>query len=272
MQPPGYVPYVREGINRFGYPPGVHFEFIGKAFERLKENLGLYAAAGFVALAVMYGINFALSFGANMMLYGSALGPPPGSDPEVSKILLAQLIQLPTYGLSATVTAGIMLMGIDHINGKPVTFRVFEPFKRIVSITITSILMTLAIVVGLILLIIPGIWLIGALSLAPYYSALDGMGPIASLTKSMEVMKRHAWAMFGFSIITGVVFMLGLCACFIGVIFTFPILCIALAYIWLANNPSWQSNVPVAAPVGFPPPGGPPPPTSFGGPMTPPPG
>lgn len=236
MEQQPYTNYPRGPIG-FEYPPGVHFEFIGKSFERLKENVGTYAGAALVAGILFYAISFLGSFAANMLLYGS-LFPDATASADIGKQLLSMVIQIPFTSAGYVFFIGMVLMGIDHIQGRPVTFRVFDGFKHFPTIFLTQMLVTLITYVGLALLIIPGFWVSGALSLAVLYAGIEGKSPMDAIRASLESMRAYAFPAFGYLLVLGIVAALGACACGIGLLFTGPIFTIGMAYLWLANNPN----------------------------------
>lgn len=55
------------------------------------------------------------------------------------------------------------------------------------------ILMTLVLIVGYLLLLVPGIWLTGALSVWAVPLFCEGIGPVASMNYSRELVRGHWW-------------------------------------------------------------------------------
>jgi hypothetical protein len=61
----------------------------------------------------------------------------------------------------------------------------------------------LAVLTGLAALIIPGLWLIGSFTMVTAVIALEGSGPVASLGRSMALVRGRWWPTVGFLILVG---------------------------------------------------------------------
>ena len=81
--------------------------------------------------------------------------------------------------------------------------------SRAIVIMLPFILMELmmgfAVAAGMLLLIIPGIWVLVRLSLAPYYLVLQGVGALASLKQSWKVSRGYGWDLFFGLVVTSIV-------------------------------------------------------------------
>jgi uncharacterized membrane protein len=95
-----------------------------------------------------------------------------------------------------------------------------------------SLLYGLAVLVGLVLIIIPGIIAAVALSLFSY-SLVDGnRGPIESLKESWHLSKGSRWKLLGFIILAQLLNLLGLLLLGVGLLITVPITMIGYAHIY----------------------------------------
>ena len=96
---------------------------------------------------------------------------------------------------------------------------------------LASILFGIAVFVGLILCIIPG--LIFAVVYHFYGYVLvenPSTGAIDSLKKAADITRGHRWELFGLFIVLILINIVGLIACLVGVIFTAGISAVAVAY------------------------------------------
>ena len=70
------------------------------------------------------------------------------------------------------------------------------------------VLYVLAVAVGLVALIVPGVWLGVRWYFAAQATVVDGLGPVAALQRSAEVVERRWWRTFGvvvaFSLLVGI--------------------------------------------------------------------
>ncbi len=263
MNPGNFSPYPREQQGSwFPFPPGVSFDAFSEAFNRMKENTGVFLGAGAVAVILPTVINQAVSLVNNMIFFGSVAGSadPTNTTAIFTSTAVGLLLSFAISGLQFGCYNGLTLMGIDAIQRRPVQFRVFDGFQNFGSLMVTSFLLSLITTVGLLLCIVPGIYLYGLLCMAPMYASAEKLGPIEALQKSAETMKPFAFPAGGYLIVMGLLAGIGVCACFVGLLYTVPVAMIAFAYLFLANNPSWQNNAVVQNPID----GGPQPPTTGG--------
>ncbi|MEX1038580.1 MAG: hypothetical protein WDZ96_06985 [Acidimicrobiia bacterium] len=70
---------------------------------------------------------------------------------------------------------------------------------------IATVLAAIGIIGGLLLLIIPGLWLATMFTMYTPVIAVEGKGPVAALRRSFELVKGHFWETVGFLLIVGLV-------------------------------------------------------------------
>lgn len=113
---------------------------------------------------------------------------------------------------------------IQAFNGDEPQFKAFgEMSGRILNLFISSILFIIAAVIGLALLIIPGIYIM--LRLQFYLIAIvdKNMNPIEALQYSWKISKGHTWKLFLIYLTQLGLSILGILLLFIGIIFTTPL-------------------------------------------------
>ena len=71
-----------------------------------------------------------------------------------------------------------------------------------------TVLYMLAVVVGLVLLIIPGLWLAVRLYFGAQAAVVDGLSPVDALKRSSELVRNRWWQTFGRMLLAGIVFSL----------------------------------------------------------------
>ncbi len=101
-----------------------------------------------------------------------------------------------------------------------------KPFWRYLGL---SIIMTLALILGFLALIVPGIILALAFSFATPLVIEKDMGPVEALKESMCRTKGHRWMLFRLSLLSLALNVLGFCALIVGLLVTAPVT--ALAFI-----------------------------------------
>jgi hypothetical protein len=120
-----------------------------------------------------------------------------------SNLPLALLYLLSAVVLNLVATAATVFIVSESYLGRPITAR--EALRRatpyIGRILICSLLMTLAVGLGFLLLLIPGIILGVGLALAiPAVVLEPGLSPSAALSRSWELTRGARWRIFGLGI------------------------------------------------------------------------
>jgi uncharacterized membrane protein len=95
-----------------------------------------------------------------------------------------------------------------------------RPFWKFLG---TSILLALAIAVGLVLLIVPGI-IFGLMFMFATFIVIEReLGPIDALSESHRLTRGHKWQLFGFVLLLLLVNLLGLLALVVGLLVSIPV-------------------------------------------------
>ncbi|WP_052464411.1 DUF975 family protein [Methyloceanibacter caenitepidi] len=98
----------------------------------------------------------------------------------------------------------------------------------------TSLLTSLAIGFGLVLLIVPGLIAMVLFMFAGFLVVDRGLGPLDALKTSMEMTKGNRWPLFGFAVLTALILALGVLALGLGLLVAVPIVGLATAYAYRA--------------------------------------
>jgi uncharacterized membrane protein len=110
---------------------------------------------------------------------------------------------------------------------------IFSGFDRFLPFFVTSILFYTAVMLGSLLLIVPGVILFLGFGLATFYCVDAGMGPIASLRASWNAMRGHKGGMFVFLCAGMLVYIVGILACCVGALPALAVLYVAWAAIYV---------------------------------------
>ncbi|HEY3352858.1 MAG TPA: zinc-ribbon domain-containing protein [Polyangia bacterium] len=147
--------------------------------------------------------------------------------PMVGYQVLTSFISNMSGGASMLVygplMAGLFLVPLRTLKGRPQSFGAFfDGFKAFLPLFLLSIVSGLLIMSGFLLLILPGIYLGTAYMWAQLLVIDRGMDFWPAMSASMKVVNRNFWGSLGFMLITGLLSMLGLLACCVGMLFTTP--------------------------------------------------
>lgn len=212
------------------------YDIISSAWDLFKEVWGKLIVGmiiAFVAIAVPYGIVF----------LGTVIGDTVGTIVSIFGALVALVMAM-------MLGPGMAKMILAAARGEEVTpGMVFSGMSRILSWLGMSILMMLAIYIGLFLLVVPGIMLATGLCLAPWYVA-DGMGAIDALKTSWEVMNGSKFKILLFQGACLPIVYMGALACGVGIIPAYMLVSLSYAMIYIRMSGATQSAQATAAPPG----------------------
>ena len=112
---------------------------------------------------------------------------------------------------------------------------------------VAGILSMIVTAVGFVLLVIPGIILVVRLGVSGFALVEDRLGPIVSLRRSWDLTRGRFWHLLGFSLVLGLINLLGALLIGIGLLVTSPLCLIATVYVYQKLKEA-QALVP-AAPI-----------------------
>jgi len=201
-------------------------EILSEAWRRTKGNKGtiwLGLLLYVVAAAV-------ISFVAGMISGYPVFNPTAA----VGASGMSQLIyQLLVTVASAPLAAGLMMIGVkiardDNVSGT----EVFAHFDKILPLALGMILMYILCAIGLVLLVLPGIYLLVAYTLTLPLIVDKGLGPWQALETSRKAITKHWFPFFGFLIVCLLLYIAGALPLLIGLIWVLPLLAIALGIVY----------------------------------------
>jgi len=152
---------------------------------------------------------------------------------EADAPALSLIIQIASFVLSTIIGMGIIKICLRFCDGEKGEFSdLFSCYPLFFKYLIGSILYGLIVVVGLILLIIPGIiWAI-KFQFFDYLIIDKGLGPIDALEKSSEITSGIKLDLFSFAILIGIINLVGLLCLLVGLFVTIPITMVATAFVY----------------------------------------
>jgi hypothetical protein len=228
---------------------------ISRAFELTKRHFGMIIAVGALYMAVSWGIGIACGI-IEALVGGSGFNP---AGPMAQWIADTQDVELPpeaatpTFGtplqiavslitnLIAQVTSvflslGITRIGLNIVSGQPYNVgMMFSGGDRVLRAFGAGIIYGLAVVLGLLLLIVPGVYI--ALKYGQYLNAIvdKNLGVLDSFKYSARLTEGQKGNLFLLGFLTMLIVIAGLLALVVGLIFAYPIAWLAsmVAYRWL---------------------------------------
>jgi uncharacterized membrane protein len=158
------------------------------------------------------------------------------------------LVHFVGHVLGAALAVGWWRVALRAHDGQPVTLGALTELRPIelLRYLVVGVLLALAVAVGLVVLIVPGVYLALRLGLAPIVVVDEGRDPIAALQRSWELTRvdlgavaRLAAALVGLNL-------LGLLALGVGVLVTMPISIVAAVHLHrvLASRAAHSPSIP----------------------------
>jgi hypothetical protein len=188
-------------------------EAISFGWERFKENIGPLALAAIVVFAV----NAIFS-----VLQRSVTG-------TVGRFLLF----LVSFFVSQVISMGWLRMSLNIVDGRPTD--VSDLFKRadlFIPYVIASFIFSLVVAIGLVLLIVPGLYAAATFGYYGFRIIELERGPTEALTESANITRGERWHILGFVGVLVLLNILGLLLLIVGVLITSAVSLIAMAYVY----------------------------------------
>ncbi len=146
------------------------------------------------------------------------------------------IFQLIGFVVGQIVTLGLIRAALDVTQGQaPDVGRVFKT-EHLGTYIVASILYGLAVSIGLILCIIPGLFLAIMFTFYGYYILDRGVGATDSLGESWNLVKSNFGSILGLLVLAIVLNFVGLLLCGIGILVTGPVTWTAIAYAYRTLN------------------------------------
>src|SRR5436190_2497533 len=157
----------------------------------------------------------------------------------VAKVIAYALGFLPALGIPVAVLLALVFQGgvqwlfLKRIRGEAADLGdVFAGFSlAFVPLLLAGIVVHVLVGVGLLLCIVPGIYLMVSWRLFVPLLIIDkGLEFWPAMELSRRVVTKHWWECFGLLLLAGLVGLLGLLGCLVGIFFTMPIAVGAIVY------------------------------------------
>jgi len=131
------------------------------------------------------------------------------------------------------IEVGLVKIALCFEAGKPCEFaNLFDGFDRVPNMFVALLIMYVAIAVGLVLLIVPGIIVAIRLMFTPYIVVDRRMGPIDALRESWEMTRGYGLDLFLLWVALTGINLLGSILFGVGVLATLPVTALATARIY----------------------------------------
>jgi len=161
-----------------------------------------------------------------MLIVGVILSTifPQGTE-ENPNFLNQMIVNLLSIPVTVPLFAGMYMMAIQHVRGEVVSFKSLFNYYHLVGIlSLATILIYIMLMVGFMLLIIPGIYLSIAYVFVLPLITDKGMGIWEAMEYSRKKVTQHWFKVFGLGLLLGVIVLAGIIPMGIGLIWAMPLL------------------------------------------------
>jgi len=152
-----------------------------------------------------------------------------GTQKSAMAYLLLTIIQ---YLVNVIIGIGLIRISLELVDKLKPKIRDLFYYKPIVEYILASIISGIVVIVGLILLIIPGIILAVRLQYATYLVVDKNLGALEAIKKSWKITRGNTWNLFFLGIILGLINILGVLCLLVGLFITIPLGMLATTFIY----------------------------------------
>jgi len=195
-------------INRFSIG-----EALSYGWKKLQENVGPLVTAALAIVAV------------NFIFWLLGRG------------FLAGLMSLIGWFVSLLISMGLIRIALKIVDGEPVeTADLFQRADLALPYFIASVIVGVMVGIGLVFLIVPGIYLAVTFGFFGYNIVDKEHGIIESIEQSAAITKAQKWDLFAFGVALFFFNLAGAIALGVGLLITVPVSMLALAYVYRKLN------------------------------------
>ncbi|WP_437883205.1 hypothetical protein [Pseudomonas sp. LRF_L74] len=218
------VPSIEEALNR-GYDYTIS-DVLSESWERVKGTKGIIIGGALIYYAVMMLATFILGF--IFGLIGLA------DESTITGIFIGQfVVSIIASACSYPLLAGVNMVGIRRAADQPVSFNeIFAHMGRFVPVLLTGLLMMVLIYIGMLLFVLPGIYLSVAYMLAIPLVVERGLSPWQALEASRKAISQHWFKAFGLFLVLGLIMAVSAIPLFIGLVWTLPMFIIGMGILY----------------------------------------
>jgi membrane-anchored glycerophosphoryl diester phosphodiesterase (GDPDase) len=156
----------------------------------------------------------------------SVIFPSPAENPDFANQTIVTIL---SYPVLIPMLTGMIMMAIRHVRGETIMYKdIFGYYTMTWTLALAALLIYMMTVVGLMLLILPGIYLSVAYIFTLPLIADKGMGIWDAMERSRKRGTQHWFKGFGLMILLSLGLMVGFLSFGIGLVWAVPLMLITL--------------------------------------------
>jgi hypothetical protein len=202
---------------------------IKRAIAIVKRQFGTILSIGIIYIIITWGIGFLLALVDGALgLGGTELMPLPGGGvmPVQSQSILGQIVG---FVCNTFLLLGFTRVSLDIVSGEPTSINtLFSQGHKLLKGMGALILVYLMIGLGILALILPGIYLMARLSYINYAIVDLNLGVIDSIKYSFKLTEKNALNNVGLFLMCMLILILGVIALLVGLVFAIPVMMLSI--------------------------------------------
>lgn len=220
-------------------------ECITRGFELTKKHFSDLLLVGLAYFGILLGLGFITSFieeGAELFFVNDGNHVVNEGDfqaltaPVITIMIITNLIY---QVASIYLNLGLTRYALNLVSGRAVEVgQLFGEGGKLLRALGASVMFFLMVLLGTLLLIVPGIYL--ALRYGQFLTAIvdRDMGVLEAFAYSSQITQNNLWQLLGLGILCSLIAMAGMLLCCVGMIFTGPVAWLAwvVGYRWLQSG------------------------------------
>ncbi|GAA3529211.1 hypothetical protein AFL01nite_01470 [Aeromicrobium flavum] len=197
---------------------------IAYGWSKFVANPGQWLIAGLAMFAVTV-----LASGLSWFV-APAADPFSGSDPISGVGVVGTLGNLVSTFLSLVISGFVYRGALDEAEGR--RFDLADAIARVPvgPVVLTSLLLSVGITVGLALCVVPGVIFAFLTWFALLFVVDQHQSPLDAISSSVKLVSANVGQTLLLALLSGVLFVLAICACGLGLFVVFPVVSVATAY------------------------------------------
>ena len=199
-----------------------------EAWEKTKGAKGpIFAGSAVMYITILF---LAAAGGFLLPMFGHDLTAPA---PDMTGKLVNFLFQALVNVVMVLFTAGLLFMGIRKVAGDPISWKmIFTGFSDSGKIIVATILQYVLVIIGLLILVLPGIYLAIGYSMTIPLIVDRKMSPWQAMEASRKAVHRVWWRVVGLYLVMGLLFTISMVPLGIGLIWTWPMFIILAGVVY----------------------------------------
>ena len=183
---------------------------------------------GCYALQYVLMLVLAFTIGASSVMLPTS---SPNTRPDITGIMVMNVFQFASALVILPVQYGLQWQALKVVRGEQAGWRdVFHGYRNLFGLLGLTLLTGIIVTLGYILCIVPGLLASGITLFAPLLLIDKSIGPVEAIETCFRVFRPHMWMSIVFLIVYTLLGAVGAVLCCVGMIFTYPIFTVAIAY------------------------------------------